>query len=62
MVGSGLQHVRVVRKEETVEVVENHEGGTSPGGGTPGPKESEGRETGGSAPGVDFRTGETTEG
>lgn len=60
-VGSGLQHVRSVRKEQAVEVEENHEDGTSTGGGTPGPK--------GSAPGnrrwhpgVDSRTGKTTEG
>jgi len=28
MVGSALQHARRVRKEQTVAVVENHEGGT----------------------------------
>jgi hypothetical protein len=28
MVGSALQHTRPVSEEETVEVVENHEGGT----------------------------------
>jgi len=46
-VGSGLQDVRTVLEEKTVEVVENHEGGTSSGAGSPGPK---GRVAGNRAP------------
>lgn len=38
-VGSVLQHTRRVVEEQTVEVVQNHEGGTWSGAGRPFPKE-----------------------
>jgi hypothetical protein len=41
MVGSGLKYGRGVVREETVEVVRDHAGGTRRGGGTPGPKAAE---------------------
>jgi len=37
-IGSGLQYGRRVVEEQTVEVVENHEGGTRMGSGFPVPK------------------------
>jgi hypothetical protein len=39
MVGSVLQYTRGSLEEQTVEVVQNHEGGTRSGGGSPFPKE-----------------------
>jgi hypothetical protein len=41
-IGSGLQYGRVVEEEQTVEVVENHMGGTRMGIGVPIPKEAPG--------------------